>query len=91
LKLRTSEGRRKNRAKMERWRRQDAQQETYITTEYDTTVVAVLAAPQALNLTGNPNRPRRRRRRRRKENPKWYARSHPKMATPYNGAPPLLL
>jgi hypothetical protein len=30
-------------------------------------------------------------RRRRRKSPKWYARSHPKMATPYNGVPPLLL
>jgi hypothetical protein len=41
--------------------------------------------PNPKTLTDQEEKERGRR------NPKWYARSHPKMATPHNGVPPLLL
>jgi hypothetical protein len=48
-------------------RGQDAQQETYITFEYDTTVVAALAAPRTPNPTRNPNRPTKKTKKKKKK------------------------
>jgi hypothetical protein len=51
------------------------------------------AAPQTPEtLTRNPNVAKKKKMKKsEKKNPRWYACSHPKMATLYNGAPPLLL